>query len=339
MERLQTKRLVTRAEIEHLSEEIQAAVSIEDFRPHHEERLAEITDELDVLARELKEQDALIEVHVKSENLAEEYKAVRETQSVITRMRTRLRRLETRTSSSIESRVTETTERSTTQTQSRAGQLKLPKLELQRFDGEKLNWLPFWEQFRQAIHDNIELSGVEKFLYLRTVLTGKAAAAVSGIQATESSYAYAVELLKERFGKKDVLVQEHLTQLLNLPKVKALSDVGALRRLHDHVHCNIASLRTLGIDSDSYGAMLCAALFCVLPADWAVDFYKSQSTSNETPESSNLEAVLRSMRVELDSREKLVPNPQTTGALFVPPNYMKRRNVTLRFRSKKRRDG
>ncbi|KAM7282391.1 uncharacterized protein ISCGN_007173 [Ixodes scapularis] len=153
MERLQTKRLVTRAEIEHLSEEIQAAVSIEDFRPHHEERLAEITDELDVLARELKEQDALIEVHVKSENLAEEYRAVRETQS-----------------------------------------------------------------FRQAIHDNIELSGVEKFLYLRTVLTGKAAAAVSGIQATESSYAYAVELLKERFGKKDVLVQEHLTQLLNLPK-------------------------------------------------------------------------------------------------------------------------
>lgn len=130
MERLQTKRLVTRAEIEHLSEEIQAAVSIEDFRPHHEERLAEITDELDVLARELKEQDALIEVHVKSENLAEEYRAVRETQSVITRMRTRLRRLETRTSSSIESRVTETTERSTTQTQSRAGQLKLPKLKL-----------------------------------------------------------------------------------------------------------------------------------------------------------------------------------------------------------------
>lgn len=130
MERLQTKRLVTRAEIEHLSEEIQAAVSIDDFRPHHEERLAEITEKLDALARELKEQDALIEVHVKSENLAEEYRAVRETQSVITRMRTRLRRLETRTSSSIESRVTETTERSTTQTQSRAGQLKLPKLKL-----------------------------------------------------------------------------------------------------------------------------------------------------------------------------------------------------------------
>ncbi|XP_040066221.1 uncharacterized protein LOC120839888 [Ixodes scapularis] len=222
MERLQTKRLVTQAEIGHLSEEIQAAVSIEDFRPHHEERLAEITDELDVLARELKEQDALIVVH-----------------------------------------------------------------------------------FRQAIHYNIELSGVEKFLYLRTVLTGKAAAAVSGIQATESNYAYAVELLKERFGKKHVLVQEHLTRLLNLPKVKALSDVGALRRLHDHVPCNIASLRTLGIDSDSYGAKLCAALFCVLPADLAVEFYKSQSTSNETPESSNLEAVLRSMRVELDSREKV----------------------------------
>lgn len=91
MERLQTERLVTRAEIERLSKEIQAAVSIENFRPHHEERLAEITDELDALARELKEKDALIEVYVKNENLAGEYRAVRETQSVITRMRTRLR--------------------------------------------------------------------------------------------------------------------------------------------------------------------------------------------------------------------------------------------------------
>lgn len=305
MERLQTKRLVTRTEIERLSEEIKAAVSIEDFQPHHEERLAEITDELDALARELKEQDELIEVHVKDENLAEEYRTVRETQSVITRMRTRIRRLESKTTSSIESGIAESAEGSNTPTQSRAGQLKLPKLELQRYDGEKLNWLPFWEQFRQAIHDNIKLSGVEKFLYLRTVLTGKAAAAISGIQATEHSYAYAVELLKERFGKKDVLVQEHLTQLLNLPKVKALSDVGALRRLHDHVNRNIASLRTLGIDSDSYGAMLCAALFCVLPADWAVDFYKSQSASNEAPESATLEAVLRSIRIELDSRERV----------------------------------
>lgn len=117
--------------------------------------------------------------------------------------------IETRTSPSIKSSVAETTKRSTTQTQSRAGQLKLPKLQLQQFDGEKLNRLPFWEQFRQAIHDDIELPGVEKVLYLQTVLTGKAAAAaaaaVSGIQATGNSYAYAEELLKERFGKKTSL--------------------------------------------------------------------------------------------------------------------------------------
>ncbi|XP_040069827.1 uncharacterized protein LOC120842724 [Ixodes scapularis] len=241
MERLQTKRLMTRAEIEHLSEEIQVAATIEDFRPHQEEQLAEITDELDALARELKEQDALIEVQRQGP-------------------------------SSIGRRVAETTERPPTKTQSRAGQLNLPKLELQWFEREKLNSLTFWEQFRQAIHDNIKLSGVEKFLYLRMVLTGKAAAAVSGIQARKNSYAYAVELLNKRFSKRDVLVKEHPTQLLNLPKVKALSDLGALRRLNDHVHRSIASLRTLGIDSDSYGVMLCAALFCVLPANWAVDF-------------------------------------------------------------------
>lgn len=207
----------------------------------------------------------------------------------------------------------------TSQPEHRAGQLRLLKLELQQFNGKKLDWLPFWEQFNQEIDENDALLSVEKFLYLRTTLTGKAAASTSGIQATEQNYTQVVELLKERFGTQDVLVQQHLTQLLNLPHVKSLSDVVALQRLHDHVHKNIAGLKTLGVRFDSYGAMLCAALFRVLPADWAVEFYKhkAQGERKVVPDDSTFDAILRSLRTKLESREKV--HDGSTQAQHQPP--------------------
>ncbi|KAG0415875.1 hypothetical protein HPB47_006954, partial [Ixodes persulcatus] len=83
---------------------------------------------------------------------------------------------------------------------------------------------PFWEQYKQAIHDNDSLSNTEKFLYLRSALTGKAASAIAGIQATGENYDTGVELLRKRFGRTDVLTQEHLSQLLDLPAVRHSSE-------------------------------------------------------------------------------------------------------------------
>ncbi|KAG0444025.1 hypothetical protein HPB47_014271 [Ixodes persulcatus] len=119
--------------------------------------------------------------------------------------------------------------------------VKLPKLELQRFGGAATDWQPFWEQYKQAIHDNDSLSNAEKFLYLRSALTGKAASAIASIQATGENYDTVVELLRKRFGRTDVLIQEHLSQLLDLPAVRHSSEVSGLRRLYDHLQRNIAA--------------------------------------------------------------------------------------------------
>lgn len=311
MERLQAKRTVSRAELLRLSEEVSALSTTEDLDPHLEDRIAEIRDELDALAKEIKQQDALIEPHVRDNAIAEEYGGVRKHQALITRTRTRLERLQRKNTT-----VGGTDNASTTAASAAngAGHVKLPKLELQKFSGDKLGWQPFWEHFRLAVHENSTLSDTEKFLYLRAALTGKAAAAVSGIQGTEQNYEYAVKTLKERFGRQDVLVQEHLTQLLSLQHVKSLDDVSALRRLHDHVQRNIAGLTTLGVPPDSYSAMLCAALFRVLPTKWAVAYHKAHAADEDVIDSSTLNAVLSSLRLELESRERA-----NAGSEQVPP--------------------
>ncbi|KAG0431804.1 hypothetical protein HPB47_021450, partial [Ixodes persulcatus] len=66
------------------------------------------------------------------------------------------------------------------------------------------NWSFNGLAYKQAIHDNDSLSNAEKFLYLRSALTGKAASAIAGIQATGENYDTVVELLRERFGRTDV---------------------------------------------------------------------------------------------------------------------------------------
>ncbi|KAG0428041.1 hypothetical protein HPB47_024953, partial [Ixodes persulcatus] len=94
MERLQAKRTVSRAELLRLSEEVSALSTTEDLDPHLEDRIAEIRDELEALAKEIKQQDALIEPHVRDNAIAEEYGGVRKHQALITRTRTRLERLQ-----------------------------------------------------------------------------------------------------------------------------------------------------------------------------------------------------------------------------------------------------
>ena len=51
---------------------------------------------------------------------------------------------------------------------------KLPKLELKKFHGNPIEWYPFWESFKSAVHKNSNLSRADKFNYLTSYLTGTA---------------------------------------------------------------------------------------------------------------------------------------------------------------------
>ena len=62
--------------------------------------------------------------------------------------------------------------------------------------------MAFWDSFEATIHNSDELSSVDKFNYLNTLLEDSAAAAVAGLTLTSANYDEAVEILKKRFGNK-----------------------------------------------------------------------------------------------------------------------------------------
>ena len=70
---------------------------------------------------------------------------------------------------------------------------KLPKLELKKFTGNPIEWYPFWESFESAVHKDSNLSGVDKFNYLKSLLTGTTQSVVAGLALTCANYEKAVE--------------------------------------------------------------------------------------------------------------------------------------------------
>ena len=92
----------------------------------------------------------------------------------------------------------------------------LPKLQLPTFDGDVLHWQEFWDMFQSSVNTQ-ELPSVTKFTYLKGILRGQAAAAISGIAVTEENYDIALRTLRDKYGRKDVIVESLYASFQKIP--------------------------------------------------------------------------------------------------------------------------
>lgn len=183
---------------------------------------------------------------------------------------------------------------------------RLPKLTLRSFDGDITKWPSFWDSFESTIHGNEELSDIDKFNYLKSLLEHTAKDAISGLTLTTVNYQEAVEILKRRFGSKQQIISKHMDILLNLDPVVSTS-VKALRHLHDHVESHVCGLKALGVNSETYGSLLLSVLLSKLPAD--IRLIASREISEDEW---SLDALLKIMERETVARERVGTNHQRT---------------------------
>ena len=66
------------------------------------------------------------------------------------------------------------------------------------------------------------MSSVDKFNYLKTLLTGDALSAISGLSPSNENYKNAIKILMERFVKKVIVIGSHMEDIFL--KIQALSD-------------------------------------------------------------------------------------------------------------------
>lgn len=145
--------------------------------------------------------------------------------------------------------------------------VKLPKLAIRPFDGNITKWTTFWDSFESAIDSSPGLSDIDKFNYLRSLLEKSAAEAIAGLTLTADNYKEAVSILKKRFGNKCQIISKHMDTLLNIDAVASANNLKGLRHLNDVVETQVRGLRSLGVESSSYGGLLSSVLIRKIPPE------------------------------------------------------------------------
>ncbi len=146
-------------------------------------------------------------------------------------------------------------------------QIKLPKITLKSYDGSLLTWSSFWGQFDVAVHKNDALSEIQKFTYLKSLLSGEAERAIESLTVVKQNYQHAVDVLTGRFGNKQTRIAAHMNELRTLRSVQNIADVTGLRKLHDTLELNISNLKELSVDVSTYSSLLIAIIFDSIPEE------------------------------------------------------------------------
>ena len=177
--------------------------------------------------------------------------------------------------------------------------VKLPKLSLKKFNGDVSKWTSFWDSFESAVHQNKDLSEVDKFNYLTSMIEHSASEAIAGLSLTVSNYEEAVTILKKRFGNKQTIVNKHMEILLNLEPVTSNSNLKRLRRLYDQIESHVRALKALGVTSEAYGTLLSSVLMNKLPSEFRLVVSRHVSGDNW-----ELEPLMNLIEQEIEARER-----------------------------------
>ena len=93
-------------------------------------------------------------------------------------------------------------------------------------------------------------------------------ATIAGHALTKNNYKVAIDLLRERYGNKQVITSSHMESLLKLPRVNLVSDVKRVRMVYDQIEIKIRSFQALGIKAESYGSLLIPVVLEKIPEEF-----------------------------------------------------------------------
>ena len=173
---------------------------------------------------------------------------------------------------------------------------KLPKLILPKFKGDVTSYRSFWEIFESTVHNNMQLTILDKFNYLVSLLEGSALRSIKGLAITEENYQAALDILQERFGNSQQIISAHMDELQPCTSEKS----SQLRYMYEKVSVNVRGLEAMGIRSEQYGSLLIPVIMCklALPID-----VRLQIARNTKKDVWVIKDLLELIRKEVEARE------------------------------------
>ncbi|XP_071057316.1 uncharacterized protein [Onthophagus taurus] len=133
--------------------------------------------------------------------------------------------------------------------------VKLPEIKLPTFKGDFDQWIEYREVYVSLIHENANISDIQKFHYLRASLDGTAAQVIKSIEFSANNYKTAWDVLCKRFNNTNILIYNHLESLITFEKMKKGSSV-KIRQLIDTVGKHLRALDILGQKTEYWDTLI-----------------------------------------------------------------------------------
>lgn len=185
---------------------------------------------------------------------------------------------------------------------------KLPKIELMKFNGKLIDWLSWWSQF-EKIHNDDELHTTDKFEYLRQAIqpNTRAKEIVEGYPATEENYPKVITALKERFGKKKLLIQVYVRELFQMG-LQNLNKGVEITKIFEKLVSHVRALESLKVTLEQSALFLYPMVESSLPEDTLIAWQRSslyeKDGSQENPPKNELDHLFQFLQQEVEREEQ-----------------------------------
>ena len=97
-------------------------------------------------------------------------------------------------------------------------QVKLPQIEIKRFESSYLDWPGFWGQFMETI-DKAKIAPINKFTYICGLLGPKVKTTVEALPFTAGGYNRAKSILLSNHGKESEVIKVYVKEIMALPVI------------------------------------------------------------------------------------------------------------------------
>lgn len=160
--------------------------------------------------------------------------------------------------------------------------VRLPRIEIPKFDGTPSNWLSFKDLFSSLVIDNVSLTPVEKLQYLKTNLVGSAALLLKNTTLTANNFTKSWEALIVFFENKRLLVNVSLNSLFSIKRMTKESAV-ELEKLYTNVLDICRSLEALQCPITYWDDVLIFTIAQRLDSETVKEWEQHLGASTELP--------------------------------------------------------
>ncbi len=168
--------------------------------------------------------------------------------------------------------------------------VKLPRVQLKKFSGERKEFHDWAGMFENAIINDDRYDNLQKLYFLKSLVEGEAAKLISNVPYEASALDPAWKSIKDFYGNKRSLIAQYYADIFDLPVIKSADDI---RNTICTVNSAMRGLEVYSINAKEQSSMITFAVVRKFSPNIRKEWEKYNNDTNTYPEFSSLEAFMR----------------------------------------------